>query len=81
MYSPMDIDGLDYYIKPMNCPFHIKIFQSKRRSYRELPLRLAEFGTVYRHEQTGELNGMLRVPMFSSCGWLGASSCSVLSSG
>jgi threonyl-tRNA synthetase len=57
------IDG--YLLKPMNCPHHIKIFASERRSYRDLPLRLAEFGTVYRWEQSGELNGMTRVRAFT----------------
>jgi threonyl-tRNA synthetase len=65
MYSPMDIDGQDYYIKPMNCPFHIMIYQSKRRSYRELPLRWAELGTVYRFERSGVLHGLLRVRGFT----------------
>jgi threonyl-tRNA synthetase len=65
MYSPMDIDGMDYYIKPMNCPFHIKIYQSQRRSYRDLPLRWAELGTVYRYERSGVLHGLLRVRGFT----------------
>ncbi len=65
MYAPMDIDGQDYYIKPMNCPFHIKIYQSKRRSYRELPMRWAELGTVYRYERSGVLHGLLRVRGFT----------------
>ncbi len=65
MYSPMDIDGLDYYLKPMNCPFHIKIYQSKRRSYRELPMRWAELGTVYRYERSGVLHGLMRVRGFT----------------
>jgi threonyl-tRNA synthetase len=65
MYAPMDIDGLDYYIKPMNCPFHIKIYQSTRRSYRELPMRWAELGTVYRYERSGVLHGLLRVRGFT----------------
>ncbi|MFC2015782.1 threonine--tRNA ligase [Chloroflexota bacterium] len=65
MYAPMDIDGLDYYIKPMNCPFHIKIYQSKRRSYRELPMRWAELGTVYRYERSGVLHGLMRVRGFT----------------
>jgi threonyl-tRNA synthetase len=65
MYSPMDIDGIDYYIKPMNCPFHIKIYQSKRRSYRELPIRWAELGTVYRYERSGVLHGLMRVRGFT----------------
>ena len=65
MYSPMDIDGQDYYIKPMNCPFHIMIYKSKLRSYRELPLRWAELGTVYRYERSGTLHGLLRVRGFT----------------
>jgi threonyl-tRNA synthetase len=65
MYSPMDIEGIDYYIKPMNCPFHIMIYQSKRRSYRELPMRWAELGTVYRFERSGVLHGLLRVRGFT----------------
>jgi len=65
MYSPMDIDGTPYYVKPMNCPGHIKIFQSKLRSYRDLPIRLCELGTVYRYERSGVLHGMLRVRGFT----------------
>jgi threonyl-tRNA synthetase len=65
MYSPMDIDGIDYYIKPMNCPFHIMMYKSKRRSYRELPMRWAELGTVYRYERSGVLHGLLRVRGFT----------------
>lgn len=65
MYSPMDIDGQDYYIKPMNCPFHIMIYKTKLRSYRELPLRWAELGTVYRYERSGTLHGLLRVRGFT----------------
>jgi threonyl-tRNA synthetase len=65
MYSPMDIDGLDYYIKPMNCPFHILMYRTKRRSYRELPLRWAELGTVYRYERSGVLHGLMRVRGFT----------------
>ncbi len=65
MYSPMDIEGQDYYIKPMNCPFHINIYQSALRSYRELPLRLAELGTVYRYERSGVLHGLMRVRGFT----------------
>ncbi|MCD6308058.1 MAG: threonine--tRNA ligase, partial [Candidatus Latescibacteria bacterium] len=65
MYSPMDIDGTDYYVKPMNCPGHIKIYQSRLRSYRELPVRLCELGTVYRYERSGVLHGMLRVRGFT----------------
>ncbi len=65
MYSPMDVDGQDYYVRPMNCPFHILIYNSRRRSYRELPLRLAEWGTVYRYERPGVLHGLLRVRGFT----------------
>ncbi|MCE5250454.1 threonine--tRNA ligase [bacterium] len=65
MYSPMDIDGMPYYVKPMNCPGHIKIFQSRMRSYRDLPIRLCELGTVYRYERSGVLHGMLRVRGFT----------------
>jgi threonyl-tRNA synthetase len=65
MYSPMEIDHLDYYLKPMNCPFHIKMYQSKRRSYRELPMRWAELGTVYRYERSGVLHGLMRVRGFT----------------
>ncbi|MFC1742700.1 threonine--tRNA ligase [Candidatus Riflebacteria bacterium] len=61
MYSPFEIDGEDYYLKPMNCPHHHLIFNSRRRSYRELPLRLAEYGTCYRFEPSGTLSGLLRV--------------------
>jgi len=65
MYAPMDIDGQDYFIKPMNCPFHIQIYQSEKRSYRDLPLRWAELGTVYRFEKGGVLHGLLRVRGFT----------------
>jgi len=65
MYSPMEIDGQEYYIKPMNCPFHIMIYKSRLRSYRELPLRWAELGTVYRYERSGTLHGLLRVRGFT----------------
>jgi threonyl-tRNA synthetase len=65
MYSPMDIDGQDYYIKPMNCPFHIMIYKTQMRSYRDLPLRWAELGTVYRYERSGTLHGLLRVRGFT----------------
>ena len=58
-------DGERYLLRPMNCPHHIMIYKSKPRSYRDLPLRLAEFGTVYRFEQSGELNGMTRVRGFT----------------
>ncbi len=65
MYAPLDIDDRQYYLKPMNCPFHIKIYQSRNRSYRELPLRWAELGTVYRYEKSGVLHGLLRVRGFT----------------
>jgi threonyl-tRNA synthetase len=65
MYAPMDIEGQEYYIKPMNCPFHIMIYKSQLRSYRELPLRWAELGTVYRYERSGVLHGLLRVRGFT----------------
>lgn len=65
IYSPMDIDGNDYIVKPMNCPFHIKIYNSSLRSYRDLPFRWAELGTVYRYEKTGVLHGLLRVRGFT----------------
>jgi len=61
MYSPMDIDGEKYYIKPMNCPFHHTIFKHRTRSYRELPLRLAEYGWCHRYEDSGSLFGLMRV--------------------
>lgn len=61
MYSPMKIDKDEYLVKPMNCPFHMMIYKSEKRSYRELPLRIAEIATVYRYEKPGELSGMLRV--------------------
>jgi threonyl-tRNA synthetase len=65
MYSPMDIDEQPYYLKPMNCPFHIEIYKSRMRSYRDLPLRWAELGTVYRYERSGTLHGLLRVRGFT----------------
>jgi threonyl-tRNA synthetase len=61
MYPPMEMEGASYYPKPMNCPMHILVYKSRQRSYRELPLRLFEFGTVYRFERSGVLNGLLRV--------------------
>ena len=61
MYPAMDVDGIDYYVKPMNCPHHHKIYASAPRSYRDLPLRLAEYGTCYRYEKSGELFGLMRV--------------------
>ncbi len=65
MYAPMEIDEQRYYIKPMNCPFHIQIYKSRKRSYRELPLRWAELGTVYRYERAGVLHGLMRVRGFT----------------
>jgi threonyl-tRNA synthetase len=65
MYSPMEIDEQKYYIKPMNCPFHIQVYKSRMRSYRDLPLRWAELGTVYRYERSGVLHGLLRVRGFT----------------
>jgi threonyl-tRNA synthetase len=65
MYSPMAIDEQEYYIKPMNCPFHMLAYTSKTRSYRDLPLRWAELGTVYRYERSGVLSGLLRVRGFT----------------
>ncbi len=61
MYPPMELDGVKYYLKAMNCPHHHKIFSAENRSYRDLPLRLAEYGTCYRYEQSGELFGLMRV--------------------
>jgi len=65
MYSPMSIEEVDYYLKPMNCPGHIMIYKNRVHSYRELPIRLAELGTVYRYERSGTLHGMLRVRGFT----------------
>lgn len=65
MYAAMDIDGEDYYVKPMNCPFHIQVYKSGKRSYRDLPVRWAEMGTVYRYEKSGVLHGLLRVRGFT----------------
>ena len=65
MYSPMDIDGENYRVKPMNCPAHIMIYKNTLRSYRDLPMRYAELGTVYRYEPSGTLHGMLRVRGFT----------------
>jgi threonyl-tRNA synthetase len=61
MFPPMEMEGASYYLKPMNCPFHILVFRSRGRSYRELPLRLFEFGTVYRFEKSGVVHGLTRV--------------------
>jgi threonyl-tRNA synthetase len=65
MYTPLEIEGQKYFLKPMNCPFHIEIFKSDIRSYRDLPLRYAEWGTVYRYERSGVLHGLLRVRGFT----------------
>jgi len=65
MYSPMDIDGIEYLLKPMNCPFAVLMYKTRTRSYRDLPLRWAELGTVYRYERSGVLHGMLRVRGFT----------------
>jgi threonyl-tRNA synthetase len=65
MYSPMNIDGQEYLLKPMNCPGHILVYKSKGRSYRDLPLRWAELGTVYRYERSGVLHGLMRVRGFT----------------
>jgi threonyl-tRNA synthetase len=61
MYPPMELEGVKYYVKPMNCPMHHKIFGARPRSYRDLPIRLAEYGTCYRYEKSGELFGLMRV--------------------
>ena len=65
MYAPLDVEGQEYYLKPMNCPFHVQIYKSNKRSYRDLPLRYAEWGTVYRYERSGVLHGLLRVRGFT----------------
>lgn len=65
MYAPIDVEGQQYYLKPMNCPFHVQIYKSRTRSYRDLPLRFAEWGTVYRYERSGVLHGALRVRGFT----------------
>ena len=65
MYPPMDVEGEPYYLKPMNCPFHMEIFKGAWRSYRDLPVRYAEFGTVYRYERGGVLHGLTRVRGFT----------------
>jgi len=65
MYPPMEMDNGTYYVKPMNCPMHCLIFRSRQRSYRELPLRLFELGTVYRYERAGTLHGLLRIRGFT----------------
>lgn len=65
MYAPVEVDEQQYYLKPMNCPFHIMIYKSDLHSYRELPLRIAELGTVYRYERSGVLHGLMRVRGFT----------------
>lgn len=65
MYPPIKSEGVEYQLKPMNCPFHIMVYQSRQRSYRDLPLRFAELGTVYRFERSGVLHGLLRVRGFT----------------
>ena len=65
MFPPSETDGQDYYLKPMNCPFHIMYYKSSLRSYRELPMRIGELGTVYRYERGGTLHGMMRVRGFT----------------
>jgi threonyl-tRNA synthetase len=65
MYSSMEVEGQEFFVKPMNCPFHIEIYKNKLRSYRELPMRYAELGTVYRFERSGVLHGLLRVRGFT----------------
>ncbi|MCH8349024.1 MAG: threonine--tRNA ligase [Chloroflexi bacterium] len=65
MYAPLEIDDQEYFLKPMNCPFHIMVYRSSLRSYRELPLRFAELGTVYRYERSGVLHGLMRVRGFT----------------
>ncbi len=65
MYSPLNIDEQNYYIKPMNCPFHIEIYNSSKKSYRQLPVRYAEMGNVYRYERAGTLHGLMRVRGFT----------------
>ena len=65
MFKPIDVEGQDYYVKPMNCPFHIAIYNDTKRSYRELPLKYAELGTVYRYERSGTLHGLMRVRGFT----------------
>lgn len=65
IFSPMDVEGQEYVLKPMNCPFHIQIYKTHLRSYRDLPLRWAELGTVYRYERSGVMHGLLRVRGFT----------------
>jgi threonyl-tRNA synthetase len=65
MFPPLTSEESDYYLKPMNCPFHVLVYRSKTRSYRELPVRLSELGTVYRHERSGVVHGLLRARGFT----------------
>src|SRR5256885_11514419 len=65
MFGAVEVEKADYQLKPMNCPGHILIYKSKLRSYRDLPVRLAELGTVYRYERSGVLHGLLRVRGFT----------------
>ncbi|MFZ5863697.1 MAG: threonine--tRNA ligase [Nitrospirota bacterium] len=65
MFTPMDVEGVEYELKPMNCPFHIMVYKSRPRSYRDLPVRFAELGTVYRFERSGVLHGLMRVRGFT----------------
>lgn len=65
MYPPMEMDKSDYYVKPMNCPFHIMIYKNSKHSYRDLPFRWAELGTVYRYEKAGAMHGLMRVRGFT----------------
>jgi threonyl-tRNA synthetase len=65
MYAPIEVEGQEYYLKPMNCPFHIAIYSASKKSYKELPIRLGELGTVYRYERSGTLHGLMRVRGFT----------------
>lgn len=65
MYPPMELDGTSYHLKPMNCPFHVLIYKSSQRSYRDLPIRLFELGTVYRYELSGAVHGLMRIRGFT----------------
>ena len=65
MFTPMELDDADYRMKPMNCPFHILIYRDSLKSYRDLPVRLGEMGTVYRYERSGVMHGLLRVRGFT----------------
>ena len=65
MFDQMEVEGAEYQLKPMNCPFHVLVYKDELRSYRELPLRWAELGTVYRYERSGTLQGLFRVRGFT----------------